>query len=190
MAAIEAEDQRQFCEYFAARRDTVRRLGYVLSGDWHLADDLTQAAFLRLAGSWSRIRDRGALDAFVRTCLIRAYLAERRRAWRWREDTVAALPDVASPGDRSDDVDRRLILTAALRKVPPRQLAALVCRYYLALDIAETARTLGCSEGTVKSQTARGLATLRELLGGSVVDPTPAPESTRLGEAKERLSWS
>jgi RNA polymerase sigma-70 factor (sigma-E family) len=184
--AIDDADEQQFSEYFAARRDAVRRLAYVLCGDWHLADDLTQAAFMRLAGSWSKVRDRGALDAFVRTCLVRAYLAEKRRAWRRREDSVAALPDVAAVTDRAADVDRRLALTGALRRVPPRQLAALVCRYYLALDIAETANTLGCSEGTVKSQTARGLAALRALLGDSVEDLAPA----RLGEAGEGLSWS
>ncbi|MET7420151.1 SigE family RNA polymerase sigma factor [Dactylosporangium sp. NPDC005555] len=164
MPSGETEEQRQFREYFAARRDAVRRTAYLLCGDWHWADDLTQTAFMRLAVSWRKVRDREALDGFVRTCLVRAYLADVRRVWRRRERSVAEPPDVAGRPGGAEDSPGRIAFTAALRRLPPRQRAVLVCRYYQDLDVAATAAVLGCAQGTVKSQAARGLAKLRELL--------------------------
>ena len=155
------DEHSQFREYFAARRDTVRRTAYMLCGDWHWADDLTQNAFMRLAVSWRKVNDRQALDAFVRTCLVRAYFADLRRVWRRRERSVASPPDVAVADGSSAD---RAAFLAALRRLPPRQRAVLVCRYYQDLDVAATAQTLGCSPGTVRSQAARGLDKLRALL--------------------------
>ncbi|PZF91694.1 SigE family RNA polymerase sigma factor [Micromonospora deserti] len=171
MRSDEDEDRRQFTEYFAARREKVRRTAYLICGDWHWADDLTQAAFIRLATAWRRIRDPQALDAFVRTCLVRAYLAETRRVWRRRERTVAELPELAGVDDAAESVARRLLFERALGQVPPRQRVTLVCRFYQGLDVAETAAVLGCSEGTVKSQTARGLAALRRVLGDAIEPP-------------------
>lgn len=183
----EDEDRRQFSEYFAARREVVRRTAYLICGDWHWADDLAQNAFIRLAAGWHRIRDRQALDAFVRTCLVRAYLAEARRVWRRRESSFADLPEpVGGAGpDDAETVTRRLAFAQALRKLPPRQRVTLVCRYYQGLDVAETAAALGCSEGTVKSQTARGLDTLRRLLGELAVAPRHDRDEKRImSEAK------
>ena len=157
--------QRQFGEYFAARRDTVRRTAYLLCGDWHWADDLTQTAFMRLAVNWRKVRDQQALDAYVRTCLVRAYLSDAGRMWRRRERSTAELPERAAVAGPTDRAAGRLTFEAALRRVAPRQRAVLVCRYYQDLDVAATAATLGCSVGTVKSHAARGLARLRELLG-------------------------
>ncbi|WP_433060439.1 SigE family RNA polymerase sigma factor [Dactylosporangium sp. CS-033363] len=154
-----------FDEYFAARRDTVRRTAYLLCGDWHWADDLAQAAFMRLAVSWHRIRDRGALDAFVRQCLVRSYLSETRRAWRRRELAHAEVPDTRAGPDAAEQSAARAAFVAALGKLPPRQRAVLVCRYYQDLSVAQTAEALRCSEGAVKSHASRGLARLKELLG-------------------------
>jgi RNA polymerase sigma-70 factor (sigma-E family) len=173
MRSDEDEDRRQFSEYFAARHDVVRRTAYLMCGDWYWADDLAQAAFIRLAAGWHKVRDRGALDAFVRTCLVRAYLAETRRVWRRRERTFADLPEPAGIGAAAADDDaevatRRLVFVRALGELPPRQRVTLICRYYQGLDVAETAAALNCSEGTVKSQTARGLAALRRVLGDAV----------------------
>jgi RNA polymerase sigma-70 factor (sigma-E family) len=158
-----AEAASNFTRYFVARRDPVRRTAYLLCGDWYWADDLTQVAFVRLAAAWDRVRDPGAMDAFVRTCLLRAYLSETRRLWRRREHTSDQAPEHGV--DDIGPVAGRLDLMEALRGVPPRQRATLICRFYQGLDVEETAAALGCSAGTVKSQTARGLATLRRLLG-------------------------
>lgn len=162
-------DREEFAAYFGAHLDVVRRTAYLLCGDWHLAEDLAQNALIRLAGSWHKLREPAAVDAFVRTCLVRAYFAESKRAWRRRERTVSELPEPRSTPDTADHVTRRMVAIEALAVVPPRQRAALVCRFFWDLDCAETARVLGCSRGTVKSQTARGLAALRA--AGVAADP-------------------
>ena len=161
------KDREAFTEYFTVRRDSVRRTAYLLCGDWHLADDLAQITFVRLAGAWDRVREPAALDAFTRTTLIRVYLSESRRMWRRRESTSATLPEHGA-GDHADRIDARMGVVAAMKMLPPRQRATLVCRYYQGLDIEGSAEVLGCSTGTVKSQTARALATLRRLLGAQL----------------------
>ena len=165
------EDERQFTEYVAARGEAVRRIAYLVCGDWHWADDLAQTAFIRLAAGWSSIRDRQAVDAYVRTILVRAYLAETRRVWRRHERSTAEPPETAGGTDDAETVTRRLVFVRALGDLPPRQRVTLVCRFYQGLDVAETAAALGCSEGTVKSQTARGLAALRRVLGENGLAP-------------------
>jgi RNA polymerase sigma-70 factor (sigma-E family) len=167
------DEQRQFGEYFTARHDSVRRTAYLLCGDWHWADDLTQVAFTKLAAGWHRVRDPQALDAYVRTCLARAYFAELRRVWRRRERSTAELPEPPVSDDDAEAAHRRLIFTSALSQLPPRQRAVLVYRYYQGLDVAATAEALGCSEGTVKSQTARGLDRLRAILGHPDLETPP-----------------
>ncbi len=157
------EEESQFSTYMAARRDHVRRTAYLLCGDWHKADDLTQTAFVKLYGAWRRIKDRGALDAYVRSCLVRATVDESRRPWR-RERAVDAVPDNPAPSDIASTVTDRELVHQALDRVPSGQRAVLVLRYFEGLDVAAAADALGCSEGNVKSQTARGLVALRTAL--------------------------
>jgi RNA polymerase sigma-70 factor (sigma-E family) len=167
---VEQREEQEFAEYFAARRDAVRRTAYALCGDWHRADDLAQTAFVALHRKWRKIRDRGALDAYVRRTLVHAMIDETRRPWR-RERFVDEMPEVASTdGEVGDAVATRSALLDGLRRVPPRQRAVLVLRFLEGLDVAAVAETLKCSEGTVKSQTARGLATLRDVLGDDLDD--------------------
>ena len=159
------KEDAEFAAYVSTRRDQVRRTAYLLCGDWHRADDLTQIAFVKLYGAWGRIRDRGALDAYVRSCLVRATVDESRRPWR-RERAVDAVPDTAGPTDIASAIVDSQMLRRALDDVPSGQRAVLVLRYFEGLDVAETAAALGCSEGNVKSQTARGLTALRTALRG------------------------
>jgi RNA polymerase sigma-70 factor (sigma-E family) len=168
MRHLDDAAETEFAAFFTARFPQVRRLAYLLCGDWHGADDLAQTAFVRVASSWHRIRRGEALDAYVRTCLMRSFLSEQRRAWRRREASRAAPPDRPAPGDGADAITDRVAVLRALAQVPPRQRAALVCRFYDGLDVAGAAQALGCSEGNVKSQTARGLAALRAALGDAV----------------------
>ncbi|WP_020669376.1 SigE family RNA polymerase sigma factor [Amycolatopsis nigrescens] len=164
---MDERDEQEFAEYFAAKRDSVRRTAYMLCGDWHRADDLAQIAFVALHRRWRKIRDRSATDAYLRKTLVRASIDESRRPWR-RERQVEQLPEAESGGRLDEQVATRQDLLVGLREVPPKQRAVLVLRYFEGLDVAGVAKALGCSEGNVKSQTARGLANLRGVLGEEV----------------------
>ncbi|RIJ71113.1 SigE family RNA polymerase sigma factor [Nakamurella silvestris] len=157
------EEEAAFAEYFTARRDHVRRTAYLLCGDWHKADDLAQTAFVKLYGAWTRVREPKALDAYVRSCLVRSVVDESRRPWR-RERAVDIVPDVPDDLDFSSIVADQDQLRTALAAIGPGQRAVLVLRYFEGMDVAGAAEALGCSEGNVKSQTARGLAALRAVL--------------------------
>src|SRR5882757_5383611 len=123
---VEQRDEQDFAEYFAARRDAVRRSAYLLCGDWHRADDLAQTAFVALHRRWRKIRDRAALDAYVRRTVVRAVIDESRRPWR-RERFTGDVPEIADTSggtpEIGDAVATRTTLVAALHKVPPRQRA-------------------------------------------------------------------
>ncbi|GAA1020154.1 MULTISPECIES: SigE family RNA polymerase sigma factor [Amycolatopsis] len=161
---MDQRDEQEFAEYFAARRDAVRRTAYLMCGDWHKADDLAQTAFVALHRRWKKIRDRAATDAYVRKTLVRAVIDESRRPWR-RERQTEVLPEPMDDGPGlAERVATREDLLAALKEVPPKQRAVLVLRFFDGLDVGAAATALGCSEGNVKSQTARGLANLRQVL--------------------------
>lgn len=162
---VDQHEEQEFSAYFLARRDAVRRSAYLLCGDWHRADDLAQSAFVALHRRWRKIKDTRALDAYVRRCVVHAAIDESRRPWR-RERFTDELPEPRQTPREGfdDDVVTADALRDALRKVPPRQRAVLVLRYFEDADVTATAAALRCSEGTVKSQTARGLATLRAAL--------------------------
>jgi RNA polymerase sigma factor (sigma-70 family) len=102
------------------------------------------------------------MDNYTRQTLIRTFLSERRRGWFRHESVGSPQTDQAAPS--SGLADERLVLLAALAKVPPRQRAVLVLRYWEDQSVDQTAALLDCSAGNVKSQAARGLATLRGLL--------------------------
>jgi RNA polymerase sigma-70 factor (sigma-E family) len=151
-----------FSEYVAAHADRVRFTAYLLCGDWHEAEDLAQAAFVRLYLAWDRVDHTDPIDAYVRKIVTRTYLNERRRLWRKLERLTSTPPE--PPAVREAAPEERMLLMAAMAKVPRRQRAALVLRYWEDLSLVETADVLGCSVGNVKSQCARGLRRLRELL--------------------------
>ncbi|MEJ2855400.1 MULTISPECIES: SigE family RNA polymerase sigma factor [unclassified Saccharothrix] len=151
-----------FAEYFAARSEAMRGTAYLLCGDWHRAEDLVQTAFAKLYVAWNRVDRHEALDAYTRQTLVRTFVSDLRRGWFRKERVSDTTPEAASVGRGS--AEDRLVLLDALAKVPPRQRAVLVLRYWEDLSVEETARALRCSEGTVKSQAARGLQTLRGLI--------------------------
>jgi RNA polymerase sigma-70 factor (sigma-E family) len=171
---VDALAEAEFEAYFRARRDTVRRTAYLLCGDWHRADDHAQSAFVALHRHWRRVRDKGALDAWMRRTLVRTVVDESRRPWRRERSTDEVVAIDRAVDDPGADIATRHMLIDGLRAVPPRQRAVLVLRYFDGLDVAGTAAALGCSEGTVKSQTSHGLAALRIALGGSLDDLRPA----------------
>ncbi|HEY8371859.1 MAG TPA: SigE family RNA polymerase sigma factor [Pseudonocardiaceae bacterium] len=162
---MKSKHEQQYVEYVRHRIPWLRRLGYLLCQDWHRADDLVQTTITQLYVHWKRIHRIGNLDGYARTTLVRTFLSEKRRAWSSRVDLVPEITDSGLPHERSTEhcVDR-LTVRQALATVPPRQRATLVLRFYCDLDIEQTAAVLGCSTGTVKSQTSRGLDALRRAL--------------------------
>jgi len=166
---VRQQDESDYRAYVEARSHALRRTAFLLCGDWHQAEDLVQTALLALYRSWHKVRDRDGLDAYVRTTLVRRTVDESRRPWR-RESATAELPEVPLPEDQGLE-DRELVL-GVLRRLPPRQRAVVVLRFYDDLDVATTAALLGCSEGTVKSYTARAVITLRALLGPQLLATT------------------
>jgi RNA polymerase sigma-70 factor (sigma-E family) len=151
-----------FTEYVTARSAWLRKVAYLLCGDWHRADDLVQTAITRLYANWPRAARAANLDGYARRTLVNTFLAEQRTSW-WRRVDLRGI-DHDPPPAAGPDLDAGLDLQAALDRLPARQRATVVLRYFGDLPVAETARALGCSEGTVKSQTAKAVETLRELL--------------------------
>jgi RNA polymerase sigma-70 factor (sigma-E family) len=166
---VRASREAEFTDYVQARLPWLRRVAYLLCQDWQVADDLVQSGITRLYTNWGRARGATSIDAYARTVLVRTFLAERRSAWARRVTLSGAYPDLPAA---ATDHDSRLDVRAALASLPPRQRATLVLRFYCDLPVEETAKELGCTPGTVKSQTAKGLSTLRRALA-----PVPAEEA-------------
>jgi RNA polymerase sigma-70 factor (sigma-E family) len=151
----------QYTAYVAARLLWLQRVAYLLCQDWDRADDLVQVALTRLYVKWHRAGSVENVDGYARTVLVRVFLAEQRTGW-WRR--VSAVRELPEPSPDFADHDSDLDLRAALRALAPRQRAAVVLRFYCDLSVEQTAEVLNCSAGTVKSQTSRGLAALRQAL--------------------------
>ena len=154
-----------FAAYFASRSSAMRGTAFLLCGDWHRAEDLVQTAFVKLFRAWHRVAAHEKLDAYTRKILVRTFLDETRGGFRRREEPTADHVDHAGP--EPGWVEDRLVLVRALADLPARQRATLVLRFWEDLSVEDTAKALRCSVGTVKSQTARGLDTMRHLV------PTP-----------------
>ncbi|HEV8561458.1 MAG TPA: SigE family RNA polymerase sigma factor [Actinophytocola sp.] len=157
---------RAFAEYFGTRSDALRGTAYLLCGDWHRAEDLVQTSFIKLYRAWNRIAGHHTLDAYTRQILVRTFLDENRRGFFHRERVTNTPADqAATPNGNPED---RIVLLSALARVPARQRAALVLRYWEDLSVEETAQAMRCSPGTVKSQAFRGLEALRGLIPASI----------------------
>jgi len=156
------QQEAEFRSFASAHRGNLRRQAYLLSGDWFEADDIVQKALAKAFAVWRRVDPVGA-PAYVRKIVVNTYLSHRRLAWVRRERTGDDIPDL--PADHPQEgVDVRLAVVAALDRLPPRQRATLVLRYWEDLSIEDTAAAMGCTAGTVKSQCAKGLAKMRGLL--------------------------
>jgi RNA polymerase sigma-70 factor (sigma-E family) len=141
------------------------RVAALLTGDWHMAEDLVQASLLKLYSAWPGIdQDGGNPDAYLRRIIVNT-----QRSWwraRWRQETpVAKPPESKVQGDGSDEHALAMSVRQALQELPRRQRAVLVLRYFEDLPEAEVASLLGCSLGTVKTHARRGLRALRARLG-------------------------
>lgn len=163
------EDDEAYREYVVRVLPGLRRVAYLLCQDSHRADDLVQSALERLYVHWGKARKAGEPFAYARTVLVRVFLSEQRTGWARRVVLINGNGDV--PAGAGFDVEARLEMEAALRELPPRQRAVLVLRFYCDLSVEQTATVLRCAPGTVKSQAARGLDKLRELLAADYSAP-------------------
>ncbi|GAA1766664.1 SigE family RNA polymerase sigma factor [Nocardioides hankookensis] len=151
----------------AHRTDLMRTAALLCAGDEAFAEDVVQTTLTRLYLAWGRVRRADSALAYARRSLTHVFIDEARRAHRRRESVVAdpALSLATEPAVAAPDPATRELVRAALASLGPRQRAVVVLRHWHDLDVAETARILGCSTGTVKSQNARALAHLRAQLG-------------------------
>ena len=152
-------DQREhdFSEFYLARGPGLRRTAYLVVRDWHLAEDLTQQAFVRLYAAWPRVR-RHSAEAYARKVVVNACLSHLRK--HRPERPTGSLPD----RETTTSPDQVLDLAQALGMLPDRQRAIVALRFLDDLSVTAVADLLGVAEGTVKSQTARALDTLRARL--------------------------
>lgn len=158
-----SDQDSEYVEFVETMGPRLRRTAYLICGDWHRAEDAVQEALYKLYLSWAKVDRSGNPAAYARRVVVNTTLDGRRRPWR-REVPTDELPDQAMAGDPGGQHAARDELGAVLAEVPPRQRACVVLRYYEDLSIEQTADILGCSAGTVKSQAARGLETLRHAL--------------------------
>jgi RNA polymerase sigma-70 factor (sigma-E family) len=162
---VNGHDREQFRDFMVSRWPDLVRLGYALTGDRWLAEDLAQTALAGACTAWWRVSRADDPDAYVRRMLINANNRRFRR--RRPAEEARALPD-APLADPAAVADQRSDLMQALRELPPRQRAVVVLRYWADLSDAQVAALLGCSEGTVRSQAWRALAKLR--MSAALVD--------------------
>jgi RNA polymerase sigma-70 factor (sigma-E family) len=149
----------EFVEYVRARQHRLLRAAYLVCGDLQLAEDLLQGALVKLARQWDRVRDEQP-DAYVRRILYRDAVS----SWRKRRHEVLGIEpawDLPAPSWEAEAVERRLDVLRALDTLTPRQRATVVLRFFEDRSERETAEVLGCSVGTVKSQTHDALVRLR-----------------------------
>jgi RNA polymerase sigma-70 factor (sigma-E family) len=166
---VQSKEQREdeFQSFDLAHRDRLRRYAYYLSGDWHQADDIVQKALTKLFAAWHRVEPGGA-PAYARRIVTNVYLSHRRLAWVRRERATDEMPVQRIEAPQAE-VELRLTVTGALDRLSARERVTIVLRYWEQLSVDETAAAMGCSAGTVKSQTSRAMGKLRRLLAGALV---------------------
>lgn len=147
----------EFAEFVAARSPALLRTAYLLTGDWASGEDLLQTTLEKCWRRWSRMT--GDPEPYVRQALLRTFLSWRRRRWTGEVPT-AELPEVGV-ADTTATVDDRDRVWHALARLPRRQRAVVVLRYFDDVSERDAALALGISVGTVKSQTSKALAALR-----------------------------
>lgn len=165
---MNTDDEANFRDFVSVQVESLRGLAYLTCGDWQLAEDAVATALPKLYARWHKV---GEPAGYARTMVVRAAIDQVRRPWWRREKTAGGAMPERSYGDGTGQVVDRLYIRAALAQLPVRQRAVIVLRFFEGLSVQETAEALAAPEGTVKSDTARGLAALRNLL--DVPDPTP-----------------
>ena len=159
----------EFVEFAELTFPRLRRMAFLLCGDWHTAEDLAQTTLAKMFVAWREIRRQDGAHAYANRTLVNAYLAHRRlrrtgellAGWFPDRPAVAPVPET------------RIVVLEALATLPPRARAVVVLRYWADLSVEQVADVLRCSAGNVKSLCARALPRLREVLGEALAEPGP-----------------
>ena len=170
----------EFGEFVTTRSPRLLRVAYLLTRDWALAEDLLQTALVKAWSAWKRIETDP--EAYVRRILVTTYCSWWRQAWR-HERPTENIPENPS-ADAHDRLAERERMLQALARLPHRQRAVLVLRFYEDLPEAEIADILGITSGTVKSLAANGLANLRV---DALLYDEPSTHHVRLAAVAHRV---
>lgn len=162
------EAPADYMEFAAARSGPLFRTACLLTGDWHLAEDLVQETLAKMYGSWRRISRAQSPVAYANTVLVRTFLSQRRRRSS-TERPSGRLPETAGP---AEDAELRIALLDGLARMTAKDRAVLVLRYWEDRSVEETSQVLQLSPGAVRIQSMRALQRLRALLGDQLADLT------------------
>jgi RNA polymerase sigma-70 factor (sigma-E family) len=165
-ATIRDESQQNIVHLYLVHGPRAKRLAYLLTTDWSVAEEITQEAFVRLIGRFGHLRNPDASDVYLRRIVINLANSHLRRVRVERTHRRSSDP----PRDaRTDfpDVETKEELSAAVQQLPPRQRAVVVLRYCEDLSEHEVAAIMRTSEKAVRSLAGRGLGDLRKRLGGT-----------------------
>ncbi|MEJ7773660.1 MAG: SigE family RNA polymerase sigma factor [Nocardioidaceae bacterium] len=171
---MDEQARADFTSFVNAHWASMFRTAYLLTGDHHLAEDLTQGAFTKAMLSWSRVREAREPAAYVRKIVVNQTFAWRRR----RSSGEVPTDDLydATVSGHDDRVASAHDVWAALLRLPPRERAVMVLRYYHDLSEAEIAETLGMARGTVKSHASAASKTLATLMSDDTTSQENANE--------------
>lgn len=164
-------DEEEFADFVRATATQLYRQALLLTGDHHLAEDLTQTAYARVFASWRRVTRADSPLAYARTTLLNAFLSHRRLRRSGELPTDQPLGRESSAPE--DDSMTRLDLLAALTTLPTMDRAVVVLRYWEDRSVADTAHDLGLTETGVRTRSRRALQRLRLLLGAELTERTP-----------------
>ncbi|GAA1794804.1 SigE family RNA polymerase sigma factor [Nocardioides hankookensis] len=153
-----------FRDFVEARSASLLRTAWMLTGETAAAEDLLQTALARTWPHWAKV-GAGRPDAYVRTVMVRTHASWRSRRWHGELPTDDVVTLAGSGDDEHARVEERVVLASALATLPVRQRQAVVLRYFDDLSVEDVAEIMNSSTGTVKSQSAKGLAKLRDALG-------------------------
>ncbi|MEV6417486.1 SigE family RNA polymerase sigma factor [Kribbella sp. NPDC051718] len=182
----------EFAAFVDGRFTALQRFGYLLTGEWHLAEDLVQTSLTKVWFHRKSLRSSAALESYTRTTMVNTSSQWWRRKWKG-ETPTEELPEPAAATEKSTTsefgtIDDRDLLLRALATLPRRTRATLVLRYFEDLPEAEIAHIMGCSTGTVKANISRGLAKLREhrLFTDPLIATSPDRPGPRGGLSDDR----
>jgi RNA polymerase sigma-70 factor (sigma-E family) len=137
------------------------RLAFVLTGNHHAAEDLTQTALAEVYRHWRKVSAARSSEAYARQVLVNSYLSGRRRRWTSERPMAVADHDLPAASDHAAGVVEREALRARVAALPPRSRAVLVLRFWADLDDDAIAEAMGTTASTVRATASRALAALR-----------------------------